>query len=114
MFVESRMDTLVSKVMTKAENLVTAREGIELNDAFVALKAAKKGKIPIVGKQEQLVALIAAADIRKEDQYPLATKDHKGRLMVAAAVGTRPEDRDRVHGLVEAGVDAIVVDSSQG
>jgi IMP dehydrogenase len=114
MFVESRSDTMVRKVMTPSEDLVTAMEGIELKDAFVALKAAKKGKIPIVGKQGQLVALIAASDIRKEDQYPLATKDHKGRLMVAAAVGTRPEDRDRVSQLVKAGVDAVVVDSSQG
>merc|ERR1719409_336081 len=114
MFVENRVESLVSKVMTKADDLVTAMEGIELKDAFKALKSAKKGKIPIVGRQGQLVALIAASDIRKEDQYPLATKDHKGRLMVAAAVGTRPEDRDRVHQLVKAGVDAIVVDSSQG
>jgi len=114
MFVENRVDTLVSKVMTKSDDLVTATEGIELKDAFKALKSAKKGKIPIVGKQGQLVALIAASDIRKEDQYPLATKDHKGRLMVAAAVGTRPADRERVSQLVKAGVDAVVVDSSQG
>merc|ERR1719454_1783120 len=77
-------------------------------------RVQKKGYIPILGKQGQLVALIAASDIRKEDQYPFATKDEKGRLMVACAVGTRPEDRDRVTQLVKAGVDAIVVDSSQG
>jgi IMP dehydrogenase len=114
MFVESRHNTPVSKVMTKVEDLITASEGVELNEAYNILKTARKGKIPIVGKQGQLVALIAASDIRKEDQYPLATKDPKGRLMVGAAVGTRPEDRDRVQMLVKAGVDAIVVDSSQG
>jgi len=107
-------ETLVSQVMTKAANLTTAMDGVCLKDAYATLKSAKKGKIPIVGKEGQLVALIAAADIRKEDQFPLATKDASGRLLVAASVGTRPADRDRVAMLVKAGVDAIVVDSSQG
>merc|ERR1719235_1923594 len=100
--------------MTPAKDLISAIEGVELKDAHSILKSAKKGYIPILGKEGQLVALIAASDIRKEDQYPLATKDEKGRLRVACAVGTRPEDRDRVAQLVKAGVDAIVVDSSQG
>merc|ERR1719487_364459 len=89
-------------------------EGVELEEAYEILKRFKKGKLPIVGKQMQLVALIAASDIKKEDEFPLATKDGKGRLRVAAAVGTRPEDRDRVQQLVKAGVDAVIVDSSQG
>merc|ERR1719460_3176991 len=114
MFVDSRHNTAVKQVMTKVGDLVTAMDGIELKEAYSILKGAKKGYIPILGKQGQLVALIAASDIRKEDQFPLATKDHKGRLMVAAAVGTRPEDRDRVTQLVKAGVDAVIVDSSQG
>merc|ERR1719388_450667 len=114
LFVEDRHNTLVSKIMTPAKDLISANEGVELQEAYSVLKSAKKGYIPILGKQGQLVALVAASDIRKEDQFPLATKDEKGRLMVAAAVGTRPEDRDRVHQLVKAGVDAIVIDSSQG
>merc|ERR1719388_791502 len=114
MFVDSRYNTAVKQVMTKVGDLVTAMEGIELKEAYNILKGAKKGYIPILGKQGQLVALIAASDIRKEDQFPLATKDEKGRLRVACAVGTRPEDRDRVAQLVKAGVDVIVVDSSQG
>merc|ERR1719265_286480 len=114
LFVENRHNTHVSNIMTKSKDLVSAAEGLELQEAYNILKGAKKGYIPILGKQGQLVALIAASDIRKEDQFPLATKDHKGRLMVACAVGTRPEDRDRVTQLVEAGVDAIIVDSSQG
>merc|ERR1719375_1713738 len=114
LFVENRHSTSVSKVMTQKADLVTAVEGVELKEAHRILKAAKKSYIPILGKEGQLVALLAASDIRKEDQFPLATKDHKGRLMVACAVGTRPEDRDRVTQLVKAGVDAIVVDSSQG
>merc|ERR1719388_357532 len=114
MFVDSRYNTAVKQVMTKVGDLVTAMEGVELKEAYTILKEAKKGYIPILGKQGQLVALIAASDIRKEDQFPLATKDNKGRLRVACAVGTRPEDRDRVAQLVKAGVDAVVVDSSQG
>merc|ERR1719171_3471984 len=109
MFVEGRHSTLVGKIMTPAKDLISAMEGIELKEAHSILKSAKKGYVPILGRQGQLVALIAASDIRKEDQYPLATKDEKGRLMVAAAVGTRPEDRDRVQQLVK-----VVVDSSQG
>merc|ERR1719163_475177 len=101
-------------VMTKSADVITATEGGRLNAAYETLKASKKGKIPIIGKQGQLIALCAASDIRKEDQFPFATKDEKGRLMVACAVGTRPEDRDRVQQLVKAGVDAVIVDSSQG
>jgi IMP dehydrogenase len=114
MFVESRHNTSISTVMTKVGELVTAEEGVELKQAYDILKRAKKGYVPILNKQGNLVALIAASDIRKEDQFPFATKDHKGRLMVACAVGTRPEDRDRIGMLVKAGVDAVVVDSSQG
>merc|ERR1719388_179930 len=114
LFVEDRHNTLVSKIMTPAKDLISANEGVELQEAYSVLRSAKKGYVPILGKQGQLVALIAASDIRKEDQFPLATKDEKGRLRVACAVGTRPEDRDRVQQLVKAGVDAIVVDSSQG
>jgi len=67
-----------------------------------------------VSQTGSLCALVTASDIRKEDEYPRATKDTKGCLMVGASVGTRPQDRDRVRALVGAGVDAIVVDSSQG
>merc|ERR1719375_1503255 len=93
MFVDNRHSTSVSKVMTKVEDLVSAEEGVELAKAYDILKGAKKGYVPILSKTGALVALIAASDVRKEDQYPNATKDNKGRLMVACAVGTRPEDR---------------------
>merc|ERR1719265_1125613 len=117
-FVEQKgteaLPTLVSDVMTKATSLITAPEGVELKAAYEKIQEAKKGKIPIVSQDGHLVALVTASDIRKEGEYPLATKDSNGCLMVGASVGTRPHDRDRVRALVAAGVDAIVVDSSQG
>merc|ERR1712188_24162 len=86
----------------------------ELVEANNKLKKAKKGKIPIVTQAGMLCALVTASDIKKEGEFPLATKDSRGNLMVGASVGTRPQDRDRVRALVAAGVDAVVVDSSQG
>merc|ERR1719428_2643603 len=118
MFVEDKgttsSPTLVGDVMTKRANLLTAVEGVALKAAHEKIKEAKKGKIPIVSPNGDLCALVTASDIRKEGEYPFATKDAKGCLMVGASVGTRPQDRDRVRRLVAAGVDAIVVDSSQG
>jgi len=105
---------LVKDIMTKSDRLITAPDGVKLRDAYAKLKEAKKGKIPIVSRNGNLVALVTASDIRKEGEFPLATKDSNSNLMVGASVGTRPQDRDRVRALVAAGVDAIVVDSSQG
>jgi IMP dehydrogenase len=85
-----------------------------LKAASAILKNSKKGKLPIVTKSGVLVALMARTDLKKSDEFPLATKDAQGSLMVAASVGTRPQDRDRVRALDAAGVDAVVIDSSQG
>lgn len=104
----------VGEIMTKWEDLVTAPEGVSLTDANKILKESKKGKLPVVSKERRLVALMARSDLRKNADYPNATKDASKRLMVAAAVGTRAEDKDRVQALAAAGVDAVVVDSSQG
>jgi IMP dehydrogenase len=113
-FVEDRGSTCVSSLMTKVENLVTAQEGVELTDANRLLSASKKGKLPILSEEGRLVALVARTDLKKNAEFPLATKDENKSLRVAAAIGTRPGDRDRVRVLAAAGVDAIVVDSSQG
>jgi len=113
-FVTNRSSVHVSEVMTPFKDLVTAKEGVELAEANQVVRQTKKGKLPIITETGKLVALVARTDLRKQADYPLATKDEKGCLMVAAAVGTRPSDRDRVRALVGAGVDAIVVDSSQG
>merc|ERR1719217_1837652 len=94
--------------------MIVAEEGVQLADAYAVLKKTKKGIIPIMSKAGHICALVAASDIRKEGEFPLATKDSRGSLMVAAAVGTRTQDRDRVRALAAAGVDAIVISSSQG
>merc|ERR1712232_1373248 len=105
----------VGSIMTKTEQLcAVAEQGVTLAEANSKLRASKKGKLPIVTKAGMLVALVSRSDLKKHRDFPFATKDKEGRLMVAAAVGTRPSDRERIRALVAAGVDAIVVDSSQG
>merc|ERR1719193_1177813 len=94
--------------------MVTADEGVDLLAANRILKESKKGKLPVVSKQRHLVALMSRKDLQKNKDHPNATKDANKQLMVAAAIGTRPADRDRVRALVAAGVDAVIIDSSQG
>eukprot|EP00933_Yihiella_yeosuensis_P022442 TRINITY_DN17680_c0_g1_i1.p1 TRINITY_DN17680_c0_g1~~TRINITY_DN17680_c0_g1_i1.p1 ORF type:complete len:530 (-),score=127.70 TRINITY_DN17680_c0_g1_i1:77-1666(-) len=112
-FVKER-SSRISQIMTPFSKLVTAEEGVELAQANQILRQSKKGKLPIVSKEQRLIALVARTDLMKNAEFPLATKDANGSLMVAAAVGTRPADRDRVRGLAAAGADAIIIDSSQG
>merc|ERR1719238_299832 len=100
--------------MTPLDQLVTAKEGVNLVAANKVLHTSKKGKLPILSQGGGLVALVARTDLKKNASFPLATKDTNKSLMVAAACGTRPQDKDRVKALVLAGVDAIVIDSSQG
>merc|ERR1712039_693413 len=95
-------------------DLTVAEEGVELAAANQVVREKKLGKLPIVSKTGQLVALVARTDLSKQADFPLATKDQNGNLRVAAAIGTRLADRDRVRALVAVGVDAIIVDSSQG
>eukprot|EP00441_Pelagodinium_beii_P039558 CAMPEP_0197638760 /NCGR_PEP_ID=MMETSP1338-20131121/13593_1 /TAXON_ID=43686 ORGANISM="Pelagodinium beii, Strain RCC1491" /NCGR_SAMPLE_ID=MMETSP1338 /ASSEMBLY_ACC=CAM_ASM_000754 /LENGTH=545 /DNA_ID=CAMNT_0043211393 /DNA_START=41 /DNA_END=1678 /DNA_ORIENTATION=- len=114
-FVKDRQQTMVSMIMTPAKDLVTAYDGIELPDANTLLQTSKKGKLPITTKEGLLVALVSRTDLKKNADFPYATKDHNSKsLLVAAAVGTRPSDRDRVRALAAEGVDAIIIDSSQG
>jgi len=96
-------------------NLVTASEGVTLSDANDILRDSKKGKLPIVDGQGRLVSLLARSDLLKNQTYPLASKRPESKqLYSAAAIGTRPTERDRLALLVEAGLDIVVIDSSQG
>merc|ERR1711972_903987 len=94
--------------------MVKGTYGVELTVANKLLTDSRKGKLPLVTEDGRLMALVSRTDLRKNSDFPLATKDKNKNLRVAASVGTRPADRDRVRALVAAGVDAIVVDSSQG
>ncbi|KAL7754496.1 inosine-5'-monophosphate dehydrogenase [Sorochytrium milnesiophthora] len=108
-----QLDTKLAKIMTK--DLITGAEGISLEEANRLLQESKKGKLPIVNKAGELVALMSRADLLKNKEFPLASKK-KGtkQLLAAAAVGTRPDDRTRLAALVAAGLDIVVLDSSQG
>ncbi len=103
----------VSEVMT-ATNLVTAPVGTTLEEAEAILHRNKIEKLPVVDADGILKGLITVKDIRKRIQYPLSTKDDRGRLRVAAAVGVGPEALDRAAALVEAEADVLVVDTAHG
>ncbi|MBQ3061294.1 MAG: IMP dehydrogenase [Lachnospiraceae bacterium] len=97
-----------------SEGLVTAKEGITLEEAKKILAQARKEKLPIVDDEGNLKGLITIKDIEKQIKYPLSAKDAQGRLLCAAAVGVTPDILDRVGPLVDAKVDAIVIDSAHG
>lgn len=106
-------DDPVTAVMST--DLVTASEGITLKEANNILRKSKKGKLPIVDGDGNLVSLLSRSDLTKNLHYPLASKlPSSKQLIAAAAIGTRPEDKIRLSKLVEAGLDIVVLDSSQG
>ncbi len=105
------MSVLVEDVMTPAP-LVTAGHGTTLDEAAKVLQKHKIEKLPIVDDADKLIGLITIKDIEKKEQHPNANKDAFGRLRVAAAIGVGQLDRAKA--LVEAGVDAIVLDSAHG
>ena len=103
----------ISESMT-SENLITAPEGITLEEAKKILAKARKEKLPIVDKDFHLKGLITIKDIEKQIKYPLSAKDELGRLLCGAGVGITGNMMERVEALVKAHVDVIVVDSAHG
>ena len=110
---ERRLDAPIDDVMTK-ENLVTTHQQTDLTAAANILQENKIEKLPVVDKQGKLVGLITYKDITKAKDKPMACKDDKGRLRVAAGVGVTVDTLDRMQALVDAGADAIVIDTAHG
>ncbi len=104
----------VTEVMTPRAKLVTVNAGTTMEQARDILHEHRIEKLPVVDADGRLQGLITAKDIDKQDAWPDATKDNRGRLRVAAAVGVRPSDLDRADACVNAGVDALVVDIAHG
>ena len=97
-----------------SDGLITAPEGITLDEAKKILAKARKEKLPIVDKDFHLKGLITIKDIEKQIKYPLSAKDDQGRLLCGAAVGITANMMDRIDALVKSHVDVIVVDSAHG
>ena len=110
---EQNINRKIDEVMT-SENLVTTHQQTDLAAAAKILQENKIEKLPVVDKDGRLVGLITYKDITKAKDKPMACKDEKGRLRVAAGVGVTADTLDRMKALVEAGVDAIVIDTAHG
>ena len=110
---ERHMDKKIDEVMT-SENLVTTHIQTDLIAAAAILQENKIEKLPVVDNENHLVGLITYKDITKAKDKPMACKDSKGRLRVAAGVGVTVDTMDRAKALVEAGADAIVIDTAHG
>jgi IMP dehydrogenase len=110
---ETDFSKKISESMT-SEGLITAKEGISLEEAKTILRTARKEKLPIVDDEGNLKGLITTKDIEKQIKYPLSAKDVQGRLLCAAAVGITDNILKRVEALVNVKVDAIVIDTAHG
>jgi IMP dehydrogenase len=110
---EKDMKRKVAEVMTK-ENIITAKQGTNLKKAEEILQNYKIEKLPVVDGSNRLIGLITYKDIIKSKVQPYACKDSMGRLRVAAAVGVTSDTIERVSALVNAGVDAVIIDTAHG
>ena len=110
---EKNMTRPVREIMT-SENIITTGDSTDLTTAEVILQQNRIEKLPVVDEQNRLVGLITYRDIIKVKEHPYSCKDSLGRLRVAAAVGVTHDTMERVSALVDAGVDAIVIDTAHG
>ena len=110
---EQNLDKKVDDVMTK-DGLVTTTQYTNLDEAANILQENKIEKLPVIDKENHIVGLITYKDITKAKDKPMACKDEKGRLRVAAGVGVTVDTLDRMEALIKAGVDAIVIDTAHG
>ncbi|NDV84426.1 IMP dehydrogenase [Bacteroides sp. 51] len=110
---EREMDKRIDEVMTSS-NLVTTNQSTDLEAAAQILQKYKIEKLPVVDKTGKLIGLVTYKDITKAKDKPMACKDSKGRLRVAAGVGVTNDTMERMQALVDAGVDAIVIDTAHG
>ncbi len=110
---EKNLQRPVREIMT-SQNIITTDDATDLNTAEVILQQNRIEKLPVVDANQCLLGLITYRDIIKVKEHPTSCKDHLGRLRVAAAVGVTNDTLQRVEALVEAGVDAIVIDTAHG
>jgi len=111
---ETNLDQSIANIMTPKERLVTVREGASREEVMGLLHQHRLERVLVVDDAYNLKGLITVKDIQKSSDHPLACKDDQGRLRVGAAVGVGEGTEERVAALVEAGVDAIVVDTAHG
>ena len=109
---EKNMERKVAELMTK--NVITAKYGTTMEQAKEILHKHRIEKLPVVDDKKRIVGLITSKDIMKMDQYPSASKDKKGRLLVGAAVGVKGDFLERTEALLDAGADTIIVDIAHG
>jgi IMP dehydrogenase len=109
---EKNMEHKVSELMTN--NVITAKYGTTMEQAKEILHKHRIEKLPVVDDKNRIVGLITSKDIMKMDQYPSASKDKKGRLLVGAAVGVKGDFLERTEALLDAGADTIIVDIAHG
>lgn len=111
---ETNLDQSIANIMTPQDRLVTVREGASREQVMELLHQHRLERVLVIDEAYNLKGLITVKDIQKSSDHPLACKDDKGRLRVGAAVGVGDGTEERVAALVEAGVDAIVVDTAHG
>ena len=111
---ETNMGRPICEIMTPADKVVITNQKTDMEAAAKILRENKIEKLPVVDNEGKLVGLITYKDITKAKDKPMACKDSKGRLRVAAGVGVTGDAMERIKALVDAGVDAVVIDTAHG